>query len=103
MVHPRSPLKPEHRWPAAVAILLALFVYLFLPPLAPWMPSWLFPGVALNSSLSLYVTASEGPGYSGTKLDPDGDNGIGIIGYYGQAVGPFGAGQSLRAGAFFAD
>jgi hypothetical protein len=63
----------------------------------------LFPGVGLNSSLSLFVTASEGPGYTGSSLDPDGDNGIGIIGYYGQAVGPFGAGQSLRAGAFFAD
>jgi hypothetical protein len=61
----------------------------------------LFPGVALNSSLSLFISASEGPGYAGTGLDPDGDNGIGIIGYYGQAVGPFGAGQSLRAGAFF--
>lgn len=63
----------------------------------------LFPGVALNSSLSLFITASEGPGYGGTSLDPDSDNGIGIIGYYGQAVGPFGAGQSLRSGAFFAE
>lgn len=63
----------------------------------------LFPSVTLNSSLSLFISASEGPGYNGTSLDPDNDNGIGIIGYYGQAVGPFGAGQSLRAGAFFAE
>jgi hypothetical protein len=61
----------------------------------------LFPGVALNSSLSLFISATEGAGFSGTALDPDSDNGIGIIGYYGQAVGPFGAGQTLRAGAFF--
>lgn len=63
----------------------------------------LFPGTALNSSLSLFISASEGSGYSGSSLDPDGDDGIGIIGYYGQAVGPFGAGQTLRSGAFFAE
>ena len=61
----------------------------------------LFPGVSLNSSLTLYIQATEGPGYTGTSLDPDSDTGVGIIGYYGQAVGPFGAGQNLRAGAFF--
>jgi len=61
----------------------------------------LFPGVSLNSSASIFVTATEGSGYTGSKLDPDGDNGIGIIGYYGQALGPFGTGQSLRAGTFF--
>jgi hypothetical protein len=61
----------------------------------------LFPGTALNSSASIFVRATEGPGYGGSGLDPDDDNGIGIIGYYGQALGPFGAGQTLRAGAFF--
>ena len=48
-----------------------------------------------------YIQANEGPGYTGTSLDPDSDTGVGIIGYYGQAVGPFGAGQNLRAGVFF--
>jgi hypothetical protein len=61
----------------------------------------LFPGVSLNSSASIWVNATEGTGYTGSDLDPDGDGGIGIIGYYGQAVGPFGAGQTLRAGTFF--
>lgn len=42
----------------------------------------LFPGVNLNGSASILVVAE----------------GTGIIGYYGQAVGPFGAGQTLRAG-----
>jgi hypothetical protein len=45
----------------------------------------LFPGVTLNSSASIVAVAT----------------GVGIIGYYGQAVGPFGAGQSLRAGITF--
>lgn len=42
----------------------------------------LFPGANLNGSASILVVAE----------------GTGIIGYYGQAVGPFGAGQSLRGG-----
>lgn len=41
----------------------------------------LFPGQAINGSASIFVVA----------------DGVGIIGYYGQAVGPFGAGQTLRA------
>jgi len=45
----------------------------------------LFPTQDLNSSASILVVAE----------------GTGIIGYYGQAVGPFGAGQSLRAGITF--
>jgi hypothetical protein len=61
----------------------------------------LFPGVALNSSASIVALATEGAGYTGSTTDPDGDTGVGIIGYYGQAVGPFGAGQSLRAGITF--
>jgi len=62
--------------------------------------SQLFPGAALNSSLSIALRGTEGPGYAGSALDPDGDDGVAIIGYYGQAVGPFGAGQNLRAGIF---
>jgi hypothetical protein len=61
----------------------------------------LFPGVTINSSASIVAVATEGPGYTGSSTDPDGDTGVGIIGYYGQAVGPFGAGQSLRAGITF--
>jgi len=52
-VHARP--KPEHRWPAALAILLALVVYLFLPPLAPWLPTWVFPAVALAAYIPLVV------------------------------------------------
>ena len=47
--------KPEHRWPAAVAIILALGVYLFLPAPAPWLPSWVFPVVALAAYIPLVV------------------------------------------------
>jgi len=50
-----APPKPEHRWPAALAILLALVVYLFLPPLAPWLPTWVFPAVALAAYIPLVV------------------------------------------------
>lgn len=42
----------------------------------------LFPTQDLNGSASILAIAE----------------GVGIIGYYGQAVGPFGAGQTLRAG-----
>ena len=45
----------------------------------------LFPNVNLNSSASITVVAEN----------------TGIIGYYGQAVGPFGAGQTLRGGVVF--
>jgi len=45
----------------------------------------LFPSQNLNGSASILVVAE----------------GAGIIGYYGQAVGPFGAAQSLRAGLVF--
>lgn len=48
-------VKPEHRWPAAAAILLALVVYLFLPPLAPFVPSWAFPAAALAAFIPLVV------------------------------------------------
>ncbi len=61
----------------------------------------LFPGANLDGSASIFVRAVEGAGYRGSGFDPDGDDGVGIIGYYGQALGPFGAGQALRAGAFF--
>lgn len=47
--------KPEHRWPVAVAIILALGVYVFLPPLAPWLPSWAFPVAALAAYIPLVV------------------------------------------------
>jgi hypothetical protein len=58
----------------------------------------LFPTEDLNGSASILAIANEGAGYSGSGADPDGDDGVGIIGYYGQAVGPFGAGQTLRSG-----
>jgi uncharacterized membrane protein len=45
--------KPEHRWPVAVAILLALTVYLFLPAPLPFVPSWVFSVVALVAYLPL--------------------------------------------------
>lgn len=61
----------------------------------------LFPGTALNSSATILAVATEGAGYTGSPFDPDSDTGVGIIGFYGQALGPFGAGQSLRAGITF--
>jgi len=57
----------------------------------------LFPTQDLNGSASILAVATEGAGFSGSSLDPDGDTGVGIVGYYGQAVGQFGAGQNLRA------
>ncbi len=45
--------KTEHRWPVAVAILLALTVYLFLPAPVPFVPSWIFPLVALAAYIPL--------------------------------------------------
>jgi uncharacterized membrane protein len=46
--HPRQEHPgPEHRWPVTLAILLALGVYVFLPPLATFLPSWVVPAVAL--------------------------------------------------------
>ena len=56
----------------------------------------LFPGASLNISATISVIATEGPGYSGTSFDPDADQDLGIIGWYGEAVGQFGAAQSLR-------
>jgi uncharacterized membrane protein len=47
--------RPEHRWPVAVAIVLALAVYLFLPDPAPWFPSWVIPVVALAAYIPLVV------------------------------------------------
>jgi uncharacterized membrane protein len=46
---------PEHRWPVAVAIILALGVYVFLPAPAPWLPSWAFPVAALAAYIPLVV------------------------------------------------
>jgi hypothetical protein len=47
--------KPEHRWPVAVAIILALGVYAFLPAPASWLPSWAFPVAALAAYIPLVV------------------------------------------------
>ncbi|WP_395640220.1 hypothetical protein [Pseudolysinimonas sp.] len=47
--------KPEHRWPVALAISLALAVYLFLPDLFPGLPSWVIPAVALAAYIPLVV------------------------------------------------
>ena len=57
--------------------------------------SGLFPGSSLNSSATIVAYADEGPAYSG--FDPDGDNTtLPIVGFYGQTLGAFGAGQNLR-------
>jgi hypothetical protein len=57
----------------------------------------LFPGEALNTSATISVTGSEGSAFSGNPdFDPDTDTDIGIIGWYGEAVGQFGAAQNLR-------
>ncbi len=47
--------KPEHRWPAAVAIILALGVYAILPAPFAWLPSWVFPVAALVAYIPLVV------------------------------------------------
>ncbi|MEO5534541.1 MAG: hypothetical protein ABIR17_05340 [Pseudolysinimonas sp.] len=44
---------PEHRWPVTVAILLALGVYVFLPPPLPFLPSWAIPVAALIAVIPL--------------------------------------------------
>lgn len=56
----------------------------------------LFPGAVLNSSATIVAFADEGAGYADGPLDPDGDTGISIIGWYGQTLGPYGTGQGLR-------
>ena len=57
--------------------------------------SGLFQGSSLNSSATIVAYADEGPAYSG--FDPDGDNTtLPIVGFYGQTLGAFGAGQNLR-------
>jgi hypothetical protein len=56
----------------------------------------LFPGTALSSSLSIIAYADEGADYSGSRFDPDGNSTVALIGFYGQALGPFGTGQGLR-------
>lgn len=52
---PHAETRPEHRWPVAVAILLALAVYLVLPPLVPFVPSWVVPAMLLAAYLPLVV------------------------------------------------
>lgn len=47
--------RPEHRWPAVVAILLSLAVYLVLPGPAPFVPSFAFPVLALVALAPLVV------------------------------------------------
>lgn len=51
----RATPHPEHRWPVAVAILIALAVYLVLPSPIPGLPSWVIPAVALLAFLPLVV------------------------------------------------
>ncbi|MGV3714109.1 hypothetical protein [Pseudolysinimonas sp.] len=45
--------RPEHRWPAAVAIVLALGVYLLLPDPLPFLPNWVVPAVGFAAFLPL--------------------------------------------------
>jgi len=47
--------QPEHRWPVAIAIIIALAVYLFLPDPAPFIPSWVIPAVALAAFVPLVI------------------------------------------------
>lgn len=56
----------------------------------------LFPGTALNASATIVAFGAEGSGYSGSAFDPDTDGDVALIGFYGQALGPFGTGQNLR-------
>lgn len=56
----------------------------------------LFAGQSLDLPATIDVLATEGADYSGSKLDPDSDDAIGIIGWFGEAVGSFGAAQTLR-------
>jgi len=56
----------------------------------------LFPGTTLSSSVSIIAYVDEGSGYAGSRFDPDGDTVLPMIGFYGQALGPFGTGQNLR-------
>jgi len=57
--------------------------------------SGIFQGSSLNGSATIVAYADEGPAYS--PYDPDGDNTtLPLIGFYGQTLGAFGAGQNLR-------
>ena len=59
----------------------------------------LFPGATLDRSASIVVFGSEGPGFSGSSFDPDSNSEVALIGFYGQSIGPYGAGQTLRTQA----
>jgi uncharacterized membrane protein len=50
-----APPKPERRWPVAVAIVLALGIYLFLPDPLPFVPSWVVPAALLAAYIPLVV------------------------------------------------
>ena len=60
----------------------------------------LFPGSNLNSSATIDAFGDEGPGYTGTEFDPDGNAEVALIGWYGQTLGQFGTGQNLRTLVF---
>jgi hypothetical protein len=60
----------------------------------------LFPIVTLDTSATMVIFGDEGPGYSGSTFDPDDDDFLAILGYYGEAVGPFGTAQNLRTESF---
>jgi uncharacterized membrane protein len=51
----RAGTKPEHRWPTAVAIALALSCYVLLPPPLPFLPGWVVAAVGVAALLPLVV------------------------------------------------
>lgn len=55
-----------------------------------------FPGTNLNGSATIAAFGDEGADYTGGPSDPDEDTTVAIIGWYGQTLGAFGAGQNLR-------
>ena len=50
-----APARPEHRWPATIAIAFAVVVYVLLPPHDEIVPRWILPVVAASMLIPLTV------------------------------------------------
>lgn len=53
--HRALPDKPEHRWPAIIAVVAAVVIYTFLPPTFLHVPHWILPVTATLLAIPLIV------------------------------------------------
>lgn len=52
---PARPARPEHRWPATIAIVIAIVIYVLLPPTDEVVPRWIVPVLAASMLVPLLV------------------------------------------------